>query len=105
MSKASPSLLEKALTLQSAGETDAAQNLFEQVLKSDGKNAVALYSMAVMASERKDFEQALKFLKPVTLSHPNFAQAHLAKSVILFNLGQFDEALKAVEKMGVLRPN
>jgi len=105
LSKASPSLLEKALTLQSAGETDAAQNLFQQVLKSDGKNAVALYSMAVMASERKDFEQALKFIKPVTLSHPNFAQAHLAKSVILFNLGQFDEALKAVEKAIHLEPS
>ncbi len=105
MSKAKPSLLEKALALQSAGETDAAQNLFELVLKSDGKNAVALYSMAVMASARKDFEEALKFIKPVTVSHPNFAQAHLAKSVILFNLGQFDEALKAVEKAIHLEPS
>jgi predicted O-linked N-acetylglucosamine transferase (SPINDLY family) len=105
LSKATPSLLEKALALQSAGETDAAQNLFEQVLKSDGKNAVALYSMAVMASARKDFEEALKFIKPVTVSHPNFAQAHLAKSVILFNLGQFDEALKAAEKAIHLEPS
>lgn len=98
-------MLEKALALQSAGEIDAAQNLFEQVLKSDGKNAVALYSMAVMASGRKDFEQALKFIKPVTLSHPNFAQAHLARSIILFNLGQFEEALKAVEKAIHLEPS
>jgi len=105
LSKATPSLLEKALALQSAGETDAAQNLYEQVLKSDGKNAVALYSMAVMASARKDFEKALKFIKPVTLSHPNFAQAHLAKSVILFNLGQFDEALMAAEKSIHLEPS
>ena len=105
MSKATPSLLEKALALQSAGETDAAQNLFEQVLKSDGKNAVALYSMAVMASARKDFEKALNFIKPVTVSHPNFAQAHLAKSVILFNLGQFDESLKAAEKAIHLEPS
>jgi protein O-GlcNAc transferase len=105
LSKATPSLLEKALALQSAGETDAAQNLFEQVLKSDGKNAVALYSMAVMTSARKDFEDALKFIKPVTLSHPNFAQAHLAKSVILFNLGQFDEALKAAERAIHLEPS
>jgi predicted O-linked N-acetylglucosamine transferase (SPINDLY family) len=105
LSKATPSLLEKALALQSAGETDAAQNLFEQVLKSDGKNAVALYSMAVMASARKDFEKALKFIKPVTVSHPNFAQAHLAKSVILFNLGQFDQALNAVEKAIHLEPS
>jgi tetratricopeptide (TPR) repeat protein len=105
LSKATPSLLEKALALQSAGETDAAQNLFEQVLKFDGMNAVALYSMAVMSSARKDFEQALKFIKPVTLSHPNFAQAHLAKSVILFNLGQFDEALMAAEKAIHLEPS
>jgi tetratricopeptide (TPR) repeat protein len=98
LSKAISSQLEKALALQSAGELDAAQELFAKVLKSDGKNAVALYSMAAIESGRKNFEKALKFIQPVTVSHPNFAQAHLAKSVILFNLGQFDDALKAAEK-------
>lgn len=105
MSKAISSQLEKALALQSAGELDAAQDLFAKVLKSDGKNAVALYSMAAIESGRKNFEKALKFIQPVTLSHANFAQAHLAKSVILFNLGKFDDALKAAQKAIHLEPS
>ena len=105
MSKAISSQLEKALALQSAGELDAAQDLFTKVLKSDGKNAVALYSMAAIESGRKNFEKALKFIQPVTVSHANFAQAHLAKSVILFNLGKFDDALKAAQKAIHLEPS
>ena len=105
MSKAISSQLEKALALQSAGELDAAQDLFAKVLKSDGKNAVALYSMAAIESGRKNFDKALKFIQPVTVSHANFAQAHLAKSVILFNLGKFDDALKAAQKAIHLEPS
>ncbi len=105
MSKAISSQLEKALALQSAGELDAAQDLFAKVLKSDSKNAVALYSMAAIESGRKNFEKALKFIQPVTVSHANFAQAHLAKSVILFNLGKFDDALKAAQKAIHLEPS
>ena len=105
MSKAISSQLEKALALQSAGELDAAQDLFAKVLESDGKNALALYSMAAIESGRKNFEKALKFIQPVTVSHANFAQAHLAKSVILFNLGKFDDALKAAQKAIHLEPS
>ena len=105
MSKAISSQLEKALALQSAGEIDAAQDLFAKVLKSEAKNAVALYSMAAIESGRKNFEKALKFIQPVTVSHANFAQAHLAKSVILFNLGKFDDALKAAQKAIHLEPS
>ena len=105
MNKATSSQLEKALALQTAGELDAAQTLFSNVLRSEPKNAVALYSLAAIESGRKNFDKALKHIQPVTLSHPNFAQAHLAKSVILFNLGKYDDALKAVQKAIHLEPS
>ena len=105
MSQAISSLIEKALALQSAGELDAAVSIFDKVLKSDRQNAVALYSMAAIESNRKNYEKALSFIQPVTKSQSNFAQAHLAKSVILFNLGQFDDALKAAEKAIHLEPS
>ncbi len=105
MNKATNSQLEKALALQTAGELDAAQTLFSNVLRAEPKNAVALYSLAAIESGRKNFDKALKHIQPVTLSHPNFAQAHLAKSVILFNLGKYDDALKAVQKAIHLEPS
>ena len=105
MNKATTIHLEKALALQTAGELDAAQSLFGKVLKSEPKNAVALYSLAAIESGRKNFDKALKHIQPVTLSHPNFAQAHLAKSVILFNLSKYDDALKAAQKAIHLEPS
>ena len=105
LNKATKSQLEKALALQSAGELSAAQTLFSIVLKSEPKNAVALYSLAAIESGRKNFDKALQHIHPVTLSHPNFAQAHLAKSVILFNLGKYNDALKAVHKAIHLEPS
>ena len=105
MNKATSSQLEKALAMQNAGETDAAQSLFAKVLKAEPRNAVALYSLAAIESGKLNFDKALKFIQPVTVSHPNFAQAHLAKSVILFNLGKFDEAYKAALKAIHLEPS
>ena len=105
MNKATSSQLEKALAMQNAGEIDAAQNLFAKVLKADPRNAVALYSLAAIESGKSNFDKALKFIQPVTVSHPNFAQAHLAKSVILFNLGKFDDAYKAALKAIHLEPS
>jgi predicted O-linked N-acetylglucosamine transferase (SPINDLY family) len=105
LNKATSSKLEKALALQTAGELEAALSLFAKVLTAEPKNAVALYSLAAIESGRKNFDKALKHIQPVTLSHPNFAQAHLAKSVILFNLGKYDDALKAVQKAIHLEPS
>jgi protein O-GlcNAc transferase len=105
LSKAIASQLEKALALQSAGETDAAQDLFAKVLKSGGNNAVAHHSMEAIESGRKNFDKALKFIQPVIVSHANFEQAHLAKSVILFNLGKFDDALNAAQKAIHVEPS
>jgi protein O-GlcNAc transferase len=105
LKKATSSQLEKALALQNAGELDAAQTLFSTVLKTEPKNAVALYSLAAIESGRKNFDAALKYIQPVTVSQPNFAQAHLAKSVILFNLGKYDDALKAVQRAIHLEPS
>ncbi len=105
MNKATTTLLEKALALQTAGELDAAETLFSTVLRSEPQNAAALYSLASIEAGRKNFDKALKHIQTVTLSHPKFAQAHLAKSVILFNLCKYDDALKAVQIAIHLEPS
>lgn len=105
MKHTTPHQIEKALALQNAGEIDAAQDLFAMVLKTEPKNAVALYSLAAIESAKLNFDKAFTYIHPVTISHPNFAQAHLAKSVILFNLGNFDESYKAALKVIHLEPS
>ncbi len=97
-------LLDKAIAHQHAGENDAAQALFKQSLQLDASNAVALYSLGAIASGTGDHATALPYMEKVVASSPKFAQAHLAYSVILFNLGRMDEALKAVQKALKLDP-
>lgn len=104
--KAKPvqSKLDQAVALQQAGDVGAAKTIFLQALKSDAKNAVALYSLAAIESGHSNYNQALTYIQPVLLSHPQFAQAHLAHSVILFNLGEMDAALASVRKALELDP-
>ncbi len=97
-------LLDKAIAHQHAGENDEAKALFVQALKLDSNNAVALYSLSAIESTQGDYAQALVHIEKVVASSPKFAQAHLAYSVILFNLGRMDEALKAVQKALKVEP-
>jgi predicted O-linked N-acetylglucosamine transferase (SPINDLY family) len=97
-------LLDKAIAHQHAGENDEAKALFAQALKLDSNNAVALYSLSAIESTQGDYGQALVHIEKVVVSSPKFAQAHLAYSVILFNLGRMDEALKAVQKALKVEP-
>ena len=90
--------LDKAVALQHAGELDAAEKLFKQVLALEPRHPAALYSLAALASGRSEFALALTYIEPVVISNPSFAQAHLAKSIIQYHLGQLDAALRAVEK-------
>jgi len=98
------SQLDQALALQHAGEADAAESIFQQVLKADARNPAALYSMAAIESAKKNYSKALAYIQPVVVSNPGFAQAHLALSVILFNLGDFEKSLGAAEKAMALEP-
>ena len=98
------SQLDQALALQHAGDVDDAESIFRQVLKADARNPAALYSMAAIESGRGQYIKALEHIQPVTKSNPGFAQAHLALSVIYFNLGDFDKSLKSAEKAIALEP-
>ncbi len=97
-------LLDKAIAHQHAGENDEAKALFAQALTQDANNAVALYSLSAIASGQGNFAEALAHIEKVVASSPKFAQAHLAYSVILFNLGRMDESLKAVQKALKVEP-
>ncbi|WP_310646312.1 tetratricopeptide repeat protein [Limnohabitans sp.] len=96
--------LDQAVALQQSGDVSAAKTIFLQALKADVKNPVALYSLAAIECGHSNFNQALTYIEPVLLSHPQFPQAHLAHSVILFNLNEMAGALTSVLKAIELDP-
>ena len=75
-----------------------------QALELEPKNPVANYSLAAIETGRGHYSVALNYIKPVLVTNPKFALAHLAFSIILFNLGEMDKALVAVELALKLEP-
>jgi predicted O-linked N-acetylglucosamine transferase (SPINDLY family) len=60
--------------------------------------------MAAISSGKGQYPQALAFIQPVLASNPKFALAHLALSIILFNLGQLEKARVAAETAISIEP-
>ena len=97
-------LIDQAVALQQAGEVEASAELYTKVLAIEPKNPVANYSMAAISSGKGQYAQALAFIQPVLTSNPKFALAHLALSIILFNLGQLEKARVAAETAISIEP-
>ncbi len=102
--KSLQALLDQGIALQHAGDNVGAKALFEQALKTDATNAVANYSLSAIASAQGQYTEALAYVSKVLRSSPQFAQAHMAHSVILFHLSRMDESLAAVQKALKLDP-
>jgi len=97
--------LAQAIDLQNKGEPKKATTLFLQVLKSQPDNIFALYSLAAIESNAGNHSAALNFASRAVTVNPNFAQALLARSVILYKLGRLDESLQDVDKAILLDPS
>jgi predicted O-linked N-acetylglucosamine transferase (SPINDLY family) len=96
--------LAQAIDLQNKGEPKKASTLFLQVLKSQPDNIFALYSLAAIESNGGNHTVALNYATRAVTVNPKFAQALLARSVILYKLGKFDEALVDIDKALALEP-
>ena len=97
-------LLNQAVALQQSGDLEASADLYLRVLELEPKNPVANYSMAAIESGRGHYSLALNFIKPVLVTNPKFALAHLAFSIILFNLGELEKSRVAAETALSLEP-
>jgi protein O-GlcNAc transferase len=100
-----PPLLQQALSAQTQGDLAKARTLFESVLQNEPHNVVALYSLGAIESGESQHAKALPLMQRAVAAAPQFAQAHLALSVIYFNLGQLDQAASAVQQALVLEPH
>ena len=98
-------MLDHAVAMQQAGDVASSSLLFKQALELEPQNPVALYSMAAIESGHANYAQALKYIEPVLRSNPKFGLAHLAHSIILFNLGQLEMAERSAENALALEAN
>jgi protein O-GlcNAc transferase len=96
--------LAQAIDLQNKGEPKKATTLFLQVLKSQPDNIFALYSLAANESNTGNHTGALNYATRAVTINPKFAQALLARSVILYKLGRLEESMVDIDKALALEP-
>lgn len=90
-------ILAKAIDLQNKGEVQKASALFLQILKLQPKNVFALYSLAAIESNAGNNGIAIRYADKAVDANPNFAQARMARSVILYKLGELEKSLVEID--------
>lgn len=93
-----------ALKNQKSGDLQRAKGEFAKALESDPNDVVCLYSLAVIASEQDDLDQALTLIDRAIATHPGFAPSFLARSIIHARRGVLDAALNDLEAAETLDP-
>jgi protein O-GlcNAc transferase len=89
--------LVRGVDLQRQGRAKDAELEFLRVLKLDANNAAALYSLAAICENSSRLAEALRYISRAVQVSPRFAQAILAKSIILLRLGRLGDSLAEAE--------
>jgi tetratricopeptide (TPR) repeat protein len=95
----------KALEHQNSGDATEAKRLFKEVLDLQPTNFAALYSLAVLASQQEEHNEALDWIRKAIATGQNYAPAFFVEAVVLQALGRFDESLVSYEQAVAVDPN
>jgi tetratricopeptide (TPR) repeat protein len=99
-----PPRLNQAVDAHRTGNLDAADRLYDRILKIDRNNADALNLKGLVMSARGDHTQALAFYDRGLKTAPAFADLHANRGNALAALGRGDEALTAFGQAVKLKP-
>ena len=97
--------LMEGLEAQNKGQFDLAKKKFYEVLKSEANNFAALYSLVVIEINLSNFKNALALANKAIQSNSKFTQAHYARALAHFQLGDISSALNDTETALGLDPS
>lgn len=98
-------LLAEGGPLLEQGKIEKAELAFKKVLALDANHPGALYSLAVIESNRLNFEAALGYLDAALLAAPKSVNIWIGRGKILRDVGQRIESLKCFDRALTLSPN
>jgi tetratricopeptide (TPR) repeat protein len=89
--------------------TERAELYFElgkkRLAEQGGQDIMAMYDLAVQASEIRRYEEALEYLRKVIQAKPEFARAYLSMGNAYFNLRKYEDAAAVYGKAAELDPD
>lgn len=90
--------LEFALRHHQAGNLQAAESIYRQILQLDPDNPEALHLLGVSAYQQQRYETACTLIVQALARKPDFADAHSNLGNVLREMGHLDEAEKSFRK-------
>lgn len=85
--------LEQALALQQDNQSDAAMAIFQEILSQLPEQPDALHGIGLLFAQRKDFQQAVKYLQQAIRQAPHIAEFHNNLANAFKAIGKTDEAM------------
>lgn len=101
----SPDGLGLALEYYNSGNLQAAQQVCEQVLAADPRNADALHFLGVFALQAGRCEMAVDYIRQALGLRPNFPEAYSNLGTALKSLGRLREAVVSYRQAVQLKPD
>jgi len=115
MDKADPSSERQALASQQAldlglkhhnsGDLSNAESIYQQILKADPKQPVALHLLGVVFHEKGDSNRAIDLIKQALTVKPDYAEALCNLGIIQQHQGQLEEAVASYHKTLAVKPD
>jgi tetratricopeptide (TPR) repeat protein len=96
--------LQKAAAFQQNGNGSQAKMLYEKILAAAPRNFDALYSLAMIAAQQRQFHDAEKLLRRATAANPAQAVAHHNLGLVLRELGRLEDAIACLDRAIALAP-
>src|SRR5690554_3451693 len=100
-----PYLLEKAFALEGLNQTNMALSVHKRILSLNPKQPQSLQFLAKYKNDIAQYKKALVYAEKLVSVSPQNGYGYFEHGRCLFATGEYDQALKSLEKANSLNPN
>ena len=92
---------------QQKNNLKVAENLYNEILKTNPNHFESIYLLGTLLIQKKDFNRSIQLLKKAVQIQPNHASAHsnLGIALISNDIKNYQEAINCFQKAANLKPN
>jgi tetratricopeptide (TPR) repeat protein len=98
-------IMDSAVHCHRHGQIARAEELFKRIIAHHPFHAQALHYRALICFQRREFDQALNWVKQAITADDTVALFHNTHGVLLEHKGEFDQAVEAQQRAVVLQPD